>query len=91
MKKPTPKETITGQDISIDIYEENQYKKMDLYELSLEQFKLSQYLTEVGNRVWRLRNEEARIKKLRSRIETIKAKIFIEKGYKVVKDERKEE
>jgi len=91
LKKPTPKETIAGHNITVDIYEEKDYKKMDLYGLSLEQFRLSQYLTELGNKCWRLKNETTRIKSLRSRIESIKGKIFIQKGYRIVKDERGEE
>lgn len=90
MKEKTKgiKEVITGKEVNLTIYEEKEYRKMDHYGLSLEQYHIKQMGMEYNNRLWRLQCAMGRLKKLYVRIESIKSDMFTKEGYKKVKDEK---
>lgn len=87
MKKPEPKETIVLDTIEVRLYTLDDYRKMDLYERSLNQFKNKQGIQVLRNRIWRLHNEVLKLCDHNAMIEKTKEEEFVKEGYRRIKPE----
>lgn len=90
-QKPEPKEVIKGMTTSLEIYEEKYYKALDAYGMCLEQIKIKNYDTELGNKIWRLKSEQTRIRGLHTKLENLKnEKIAKKESIRIMKSDKPE-
>lgn len=84
-----PIEKLIGQKVQLDIFDFKDYKKMKLIELHQNKFNAKNYKTELGNRIFRLKNEVDRMNKLIVKLETlIEDKFIIGKGFRRIEVEK---